>query len=155
MRRLLCTCGNSHARNLPTAMGGLPSLEGATTHGSSKCSPTSCQNVPTCQLVPLLSALANRCIICKAVVCSAPPGKPAQEAQREQAGSVVGGGFENDVSLFRNGCCHGIWWINRSPSAKTLQAGLFAPRRSGQTTSTLSEAHPSSSANPFTHHPTP
>src|SRR5260370_16801501 len=49
------------------------------------------------------------------------------------------------------GCCHRTWWINRSPSAKTLRAGFFAMRQSGHATSPWSEAHPPSSPDPFTH----
>ena len=52
-------------------------------------------------------------------------------------------------------CCHRIWWIIGSPSAKTLQAGFLAMRQSGLVTAAWSEAHPTSSDGTFTHHSTP
>jgi crotonobetainyl-CoA:carnitine CoA-transferase CaiB-like acyl-CoA transferase len=55
----------------------------------------------------------------------------------------------------KGGCCHWTWWINRSPSAKTLQAGVFAMRQSGQATSAWSETHLTSSADPSLHHSMP
>jgi len=59
------------------------------------------------------------------------------------------------MSIPNVGCCHWAWWINRSPSAKTLQAGVFAMRQSGQATSAWSETHLTSSADPSLHHSMP